>query len=394
MSSPAPRTLTGISGTPGGFAWHCRKPVTGPGGQIRECDAGGGDREEYERHMRGHGLKTAKARTPPRSWKPPRPKDYAPGPDDPGQRIQWQHDDHHGNTRTVTGVIWSPADRPGTWWAQPDDDPARPVYVIRYRHGATLHQVDGAAESARENIIRGNIIRGRGIYPVLTDDGEPCVRWHSDPGCPHAAGRERYDPGRHGQLPGYTCDGYRPWTALDVGRELAASFQRKPPWLPMCPDCVTSLDITAPEPAPAPGNDPREQEPPAAGQAPARPEPARIPAAPATGGDRPAPPPASTPTARPPVRLGAPATDTEFLASCAQLGEVLTCLAAQAGEWAAGLAALGLPPPVTGPLRHLAGSLAEAAAGPSRAAAAFEDEFAAARDTAARGLRFTGSRPR
>jgi hypothetical protein len=124
------------------------------------------------------------------------------------------------------------------------------------------------------------------------------------------------------------------------------------------------------------------------GQAPARPAlPAR---------DRPARPraPASLTAPRAAVRLGPPASDAEFLASCALLGDILTCLAAQAGQWAAGAAALGLPPPVTGPLARLAGSLAEAAAGPARAAAAFEEEFAAARAAAAAGMRFTGAGPR
>jgi hypothetical protein len=397
-----PETLPGT-----GFAWACRKPVTEKG-QPRECGASGSDRAEYERHMRGHGLKTAKsAYTPPKPWKPPRPKDYAPGPTDPGQRIEWQHAGDDGETRTVTGVIWSPADRPNTWWAQPDEDPAHPVYVMRYRYDATLHQVDRAAESARENIARGNIIRQRGIYAVLMTDsaGEPCARWHSDPDCPAAAGKERYDPTHHGRVCDATCDGYRPWTALDVARKLAGSFGRKPPWMPMCPDCVTNLDVQPPaEPGPEPGAEPApgpEPEPAAAPVPPVTPDPVDAPgqAEPRAAAPEPA---ATSPAAARPgrkrrvpvaVRLDQPGTDAGFLASCAQLREALASLADDVGEWAGGLAVLGLPAPVTGPLTQLAGSIAGAAAGAAQAAAAFEDEFAGARDIAARGMQFTG-RPR
>jgi hypothetical protein len=175
-------------------------------------------------------------------WKMPRPREYAPKPLDPGQPAEW---DAGGVTRT--GVIWSRADRPNTWWAQPDDDPAHPVYLSRPRGGGSsqLHEFPKAAGEARANIVRGNLIRDRGLFAVVDEAfNRQEARWHTDPDCPRAAGKERYDRARHGQIPDSTIDGYRPWTALDVARELAASFHRPPRWLPMCPAGRVGLAVT------------------------------------------------------------------------------------------------------------------------------------------------------
>ena len=450
MSKPARhlKLVTGTPGSPGtrpagqpagtlpgtGFAWECRKPVT-EDGQTRECGASGSDRAEYERHMRGHGLKTAKsAYTPAKPWKPPRPKDYAPGPADPGQRIEWEHvteghrDPGDGTWTPETrqaraGIIWSVADVPSAWWVIPDDDPGRPVYVRRAGkrdHWALteggLYEVPQAADAARARVIRGNIIRERGIFPVIDSRSPACryngpstyIRWHSDPACPRAAGKERYDPA---SPPAGTVYGYQPegrglrtlgqarWNPLDVADMLTSGHQ---PPSSLCPNCITDLDITTTPPENDPGAIPDQPEP--EPEASVLPVPPATPDTPGPAEPRTSPPEPAAPSPGPAragwkrrapvaVRLDHPGTDAGFLASCAQLHQALAALADDIGDWAGCLAMLGLPAPVTGPLRQLADSITAAAAGAAQAAAAFEDEFAGARDVAARGMQFTG-RPR
>jgi hypothetical protein len=410
-----------------GFAWSCRKTHAGNGELTEIHQITSGDRDEYERHMRGHGLKPP-ARAPGlwKPWEAPRPtREYKPKPMDPGQRVQWVRvvKGHwegrtyieptdatparfEGGTRadevreTRTGVIWSVADTASAWWVQPDEDPAHPVYVRRagkrerYEHGeGTLYEVPGVAEAARANVTRGEIIRKRGIFPVIqltvqnragySRDQQTYVQWHSDPDCPRAAGKEPYDRGSQGPAYGYQCDGsFGPfstdvWTPLHVAQALASGKQ---PPSSLCPDCITGLDETAPA-APAQHAGP----------------PPDIPGI-AAGPDKSTEVPVTraAPDSTPArigfsVSLAPPATDGEFLESCARLGDVLMSLVGQISSWADDLDVLGLPPPVLAPLRQVSDELSGARAAAVQAAATFEAEFEQARQSAASGLRITGT---
>lgn len=95
-------------------------------------------------------------------------------------------------------------------------------------------------------------------------------------------------------------------------------------------------------------------------------------------------------TTRYALSLEPPQTDGEFLESCVQLGDVLKSLAEEIASWADGLGALNLPQSVLNPLHQVSDGIADAAAGATQAAKAFEDEFEDARDVAARGMHFTG----
>jgi hypothetical protein len=166
---------------------------------------------------------------------------------------------------TRAGVIWSVADSPTAWWVQPDDDPAHPVYVKRagkshrdrvYGEG-TLYEVPGAAEAARASVLRGEIVRKRGIFPVVDavlneygnyDTGthrradgsrRVSVAWHSDEACPRAQGKEPYDPAGPGIAHGYRSHRDVAWTPLDVAEILAGPAQA-PSCL--CADCIIGLD--------------------------------------------------------------------------------------------------------------------------------------------------------
>jgi hypothetical protein len=355
----------------------------------------------------------------------PRGREYAPKPLDPGQPVEW---DAGGVTRT--GVIWDRADRPNSFWAQPEEDPAHPVYLSRYGKDGPLHEVPGAAGKARANIVRGNLVRQRGIYAVIHRTGyREAACWHTDPDCPRAAGLERYDPRVHGRIADSTAEYGNTWTALDIARELTADFQRKPKNLPVCPDCVTGLDIPpprtgpaaprpepeagpegnpdhpgtppgAPEPGPGPEPDSGETstlgEPAGTASAEDPPAPVTAPGNPGSEEEPPATPPPEPATgryrrpARFALRLEPPATDEEFLGSCAAIGAALAALGGQVGAWADGLRALHFPAPVLSPLGQAADAIAAAGVGAGRAAAAFGDEFGDARDLAARGMHITG----
>jgi hypothetical protein len=432
VTNGPPRELAEVRAD-SGFAWSCRGSRV-ENGQLTEVhQITSGDRDEYDRHMRGHDLK------PPKStyqrWKPwtrPRPvTEYKPKPMDPGQRVQWVRviNGHwegrtyveatdtapprfEGGTwveetrETRTGVIWSVADTASAWWVQPDDDPAHPVYVRRagkrerYDHDeGALYEAPGVAEAARANLLRAEAIRKQGIFPVIDSHSasygtrySPGTRhtflvWHCDPQCPRAAGKDRYNPddGPQGTVYGYRPEGRAVrslgqacWTALDVAETLI-SPEQAPSCL--CPDCIVNLDIsrpaepaaaTAPEPVNAPGTT-------------TEPDTAADVAAPrARSGSRPI-------RTRLTVSLPPPATDTEFLDSCTRLGDVLACLADQLTTWAGSLDVLNLPAGVLDPLHQAGDGLAAARSAVSRAAAAFEDEFGLARQVAAHGLRFTGT---
>jgi hypothetical protein len=107
--------------------------------------------------------------------------------------------------------------------------------------------------------------------------------------------------------------------------------------------------------------------------------------APRRGGDR-----STSTVSRFAINLEAPTSDAEFLASCIDLGDALRGMAEEIGEWAEGIASLGLPSSVTTPLNAVAEGITEAAAGAARAASSFADEFEDAREVAARGMKFTG----
>jgi hypothetical protein len=415
-----------------GFAWVCRGSRVENGKLTEVHQITSGDRDEYERHMRAHGFKPPKSTYEP--WKPrkaPRPaRDYSPKPMDAGQRVEWVKvtEGHRENpayltddgtyvppsgpwieeTReTRTGVIWSVADTASAWWVQPDDDPAHPVYVKRAgkswrdrAHGeGALYEMPGVAEAARANAIRAETIRTRGTFPVIDSQSADhgggyrsrgtnhiFLVWHSDPRCPRAAGKDQYDPGDHPQGIVY---GYQPegrairslgqacWTVLDIANTLV-SGEQAPSCL--CPDCIVNLDTDhlatpavtgTPQPADAPGT---AAEPDADTGASA------LRAEPGTTRSR----------TRFAVALAPPATDSEFLDSCARLGEVLESLAGQIGCWADGLGALNLPRSVLTALHQAGDGIIAARIAAAEAARAFEDEFEDARHVAARGLRFTG----
>jgi hypothetical protein len=445
-------------GTETGFAWTCRRTTADDGTTATEPhQITSNDRAEYERHMRGHGLKPVKSTYQrPRPWKPPRPAaEHTPALDGAGQRIEWvtvteaHWDGRHYDlatgtliregtwvpeTRdTRTGTIWSVADTPSAWWVQPDDDPAHPVYVKRAGkrdrgHGeGALYEIPGAGEAARANVLRGELIRKRGIFPVTDtvinehtagyygngSSKRVHVMWHSDPACPRAQGKERYDPASPAIAYGFRSHHDTAWTPLDAAQALASGQQ--PPSC-LCPHCITGLDTATPAaPATTPAHHPQDggngsnsdsqtgddnttrdadgsretasspgQSPPSAGDArrrdPGRPAPrAAVPApaaAPARAGRI--------------LRLERPPTDTEFLRSCAQLAETLTRLAAEVTDWADGLARQHLPQPVLTPLHELAGLLTGASAQAIQAGQAFAARFEDARQAAARGLRITG----
>lgn len=437
VTNGPPRELAEVRAD-SGFAWSCRGSRV-ENGQLTEMhQITSGDRGEYDRHMRGHDLKPPKSTYQRwRPWTRPRPvTEYKPKPMDPGQRVQWVRViKGHWESRTYieatdttpprfeggtwveetretrTGVIWSVADTASAWWIQPDDDLAHPVYVRRagkrerYEHDeGTLYEAPGVAEAARANLLRAEAIRKRGIFPVIDSQSSGYgasswgarhiyLTWHSDPQCPRAADKDRYDPDDRPQA---TVYGYRPegravrclgqsrWTALDVADALV-SPEQAPSCL--CPDCIVNLDIsrtagpaaaTAPEPAGTP--DTTAEPDTAAG--PGRVVDVAVPRARSGRG------PIRT---RLTVSLPPPATDTEFLDSCTRLGDVLACLADQLATWADGLDALNLPTCVLAPLHQAGDGLATARSAASRAAAAFEDEFGLARQVAARGMRFTGT---
>jgi hypothetical protein len=413
-----------------GFAWSCRGSRVENGDLTEVHQITSGDRDEYERHMPTHGFKPPKSAYEPwKPWKAPRPaRDYSPKPMDAGQRAEWvkvteghwENPGHMADGTYVppsgawvddirearTGVIWSVADTASAWWMQPDDDPTRPVYVKRagkswrdrsYGEG-TLYEVPGIAEAARVNANRAETIRTRGVFPVIDSQSVSYggyrsagtsrifVVWHSDPQCPRAAGKDRYDPG---DRPQGIVHGYQPegrairslgqprWTVLDIADALI-SGEQAPSCL--CPDCIVNLGTDrpatpvvtgTPEPAAAPG---AATEPDAGTGAPVlRAEP---------GSTR-----ARTRFA---VSLPPPATDGELLDSCARLGEVLESLAGQIGCWADGLGALNLPQSVLTALHQAGDGITAARMAAAEAARTFEDEFEDARHVAAHGLRFTG----
>ena len=459
-----------------GFAWSCRTVRAGNGELTETHQITSGDRGEYERHMHGHGFKPPKSAyrrwTP---WTPPRPaKEYKPKPMDPGQRVQWVRvvkGHWEGRTyveatdttvarfeggtwagevrQTRTGVLWSVADTASAWWVQPDDDPMHPVYVKRagkrehseYGEG-TLYEVPGVAEAARASAMRAETIRARGILPVIDSQSASYggygaagtnriyLAWHSDPHCPRAAGKDRYDPGNRppGIVYGYQPQGRaaRPlaqprWTVWDVADTLVSGEQ--PPSC-LCPDCIVNLDphrpvtltaVTTPDPASLPGaatgadagtSDSGAPQQTTAATRPGQARPgSHEPGPGGTGHGTPGDPdhhpghlaqagrsPRGTKpvTTRLAIGLERPATDGDFLQTCARLSGTLTSLARQLSDWADGLAALNLPAPVLDPLRQASDRLTDAADGTVKAAAAFEGEFGDARDLAARGMTITG----
>jgi len=452
-----------------GFAWSCRAGHAENGELTEIHQITSSDRNEYECHMRGHGFKPPNsAHQPWKPWSPPRPaSEYKPKPMDPGQRAEWVKvtEAHHENpgyladdgtyvppsgagvpeTRQArTGVIWSVADTASAWWVQPDEDPAHPVYVKRagkrdrwHYHEGELYEVPGAAEAARISAIRVEAIRKRGIFPVIDSqsashgDYHPAgtsriyVAWHSDPQCPRAAGKDRYDPDNRppGIVYGYQPEGraVRPlgqprWTALDVADALVSGEQ--PPSC-LCPQCITGLDVdrpATPDDHPSPDDEDDMSATRRLGGKPETLPDTRFsgqrersytgpidqggtghgtPDDPHHPGRRPnratTSPGGTTPTVtRLAIGLGLPATDGEFLQSCAQLGGVLRSLADQVSHWADGLSALNLPASVLDRLLQASDRLTDAADSTAKAAAAFEDEFDEARDVAARGLHFTG----
>jgi hypothetical protein len=269
-----------------GFAWACRQARVEDGRITEIHQITSSDRDEYDRHMRSHGRRPVnRAYEPWKPWKAPRPvREYKPKPMDAGQPVQWvkvtpahwegrNWDDPATSPgqwieevrETRTGVIWSVADVESAWWVQPDDNPARPVYVKRAgksdwpRKAGDLYENPGVAEAARANLLRGEVVRQRGIFPVI--DSQNSLRWgttyvhvvwHSDPDCPRAAGKEPYDPANHpkGDVTGYQPFGrgmrklgQQRWTPEDIADVLISGEQAPGD---LCPTCITGIDVDSP----------------------------------------------------------------------------------------------------------------------------------------------------
>jgi hypothetical protein len=118
-----------------------------------------------------------------------------------------------------TGVIWSAGRTPAQWWVQPADDPARPVLVQRRGKGNELYEVPSAGEYARLAMLRGEHMRQRGIFAVLDNENSllPSVKWHCDPGCELAQGKEAYDRVRHGYAIGCEVDARHGYAGKEAG---------------------------------------------------------------------------------------------------------------------------------------------------------------------------------
>jgi hypothetical protein len=148
-----------------------------------------------------------------------RRREYQPKPLDPGQPVSWtratpghwtgeQWGDGEwvpGATTERTGVIWSAGPHPRGLWVTPDDAPDYPVQVTmptpkRAEQGAVPGETM-TAEAARLATQRAENVRQRGVYSVVQDTRpvrgswpartENVYRWHADPDCPDAAGKDR-----------------------------------------------------------------------------------------------------------------------------------------------------------------------------------------------------------
>jgi hypothetical protein len=151
---------------------------------------------------------------------------------------------------------------------QPDDDPMRPVLIKRhgrkfsFEHGeGELYEVRGYTDAARANVLRAEMVRARGIFPVVdhvTGDAGwgggtryVYLKWHSDRGCPCAAGKDAYDPADRpqGVICGYEAEGRgvrypgARWSVLDVADALTRAGQAPGE---LCAECITGLDPEAP----------------------------------------------------------------------------------------------------------------------------------------------------
>lgn len=286
-----------------GFAWSCRTAEVEYGRVVRACETSGSDRGEYAAHMKSHGhapVKSAYER--PKPWAPPRPvRVYAPKPMAAGERCEWVKttEGHReiparmdGDTyvpasgewipavsETRAGVVWSVATTASEWWVLPDDDPGHPVLVKRHgkrfdfkRGEGDLYEVAGAADSARANVLRAELIRKRGIFAVVDcvtrgstwgyggGDERTYVKWHSDSSCPDAEGKDRYDRETHGHAYGYGCDewGTRAWSPIQVAIALTSGKQAPGE---LCAMCIAGLDVDSPAQVPARDDSPASEAP-------------------------------------------------------------------------------------------------------------------------------------
>lgn len=275
-----------------GFAWSCRTAEVEYGRVVRACETSGSDRGEYAAHMKSHGLAPVKsAYERPKPWAPPRPvRVYAPKPMAAGERCEWVKTTggHHeiparmdGDTYVPAsgewipavseqreGTVWSVATSASEWWILPDGDESRPVLVKRagkrgwpHKEGE-LYEVIGAADSARANVLRAELIRKRGIFAVVDcvtrgstwgyggGSEQTYVKWHSDPSCPEAEGKDRYDREAHGHAYGYGCDewGTRAWSPIQVAIALTSGKQAPSA---LCATCIVNLDVESPAEVPA-----------------------------------------------------------------------------------------------------------------------------------------------
>jgi len=200
---------------------------------------------------------------------------------DPGQRVTWhvRIDGHHavpprivdgvfrGGTGWVeavectrTGTVWSVATSATSWWVVPDDEPANAVVIRQagksYRHGwpeGTLYQ-SRECEGWRDGIRRAENVRRRGVFPVVESEYASRswsgpgttwqnVVWHTDPGCPRAAGKARYDG--TGCAHGTTGPDYATWTAASIADVMVGRMQLSSPG-PFCATCIMLEPATDP----------------------------------------------------------------------------------------------------------------------------------------------------
>lgn len=204
----------------------------------------------------------------PVMWRVPPRREFRPKAMDIGQPITWTRTlggwkpgEGWQSRRDVTraGTIWSEGPYPRSWWVIPDDGRTPTAVLVRTAgrrdrmHGeGTLFQ-DRSGDRWRSRVRRAELIRRRGIFPVVerTTPGaydyarrgvgpsEHMVVWHSDPDCPDAAEKLAYREDEGITARGYVNFGtYKPWTAYDVARLIMGLDQIGSSPTPFCARCV------------------------------------------------------------------------------------------------------------------------------------------------------------
>ena len=237
-----------------GFAWSCRTAASSNGELTEMHQITSGDRDEYDRHMRGHGLKPPKSAyqrwTP---WTRPRPVDrvqaQADGPRPAravgprGQRpLGGPHlrrgDGHHPRPFRGRHLGRRKRARPapassGRWPTPPARGGSSPMTTPCTRCTSSARASVSTLSTARARCTRCPVSPRRpartscaprpsargASFPVIDSQSASYggygaagtnrifLVWHSDPHCPRAAGKDRYDPG---DRPSGIVYGYQP----------------------------------------------------------------------------------------------------------------------------------------------------------------------------------------